>query len=138
MHYAQEYGYDAMFEAYIAKVAAEFLENYNPERERCWMAERNGDVVGSIVVTEQSKAVAQLRLFFVEPSARGVGLGRWLVDEATTFARLAGYRKMQLWTQSELKAARKIYEEAGFQLVEETPHESFGKKLSAETWELKL
>jgi DNA-binding MarR family transcriptional regulator/GNAT superfamily N-acetyltransferase len=136
--YAQEYGYDARFEAYIAKVAAEFLENYNPKRERCWIAERNGDVVGTILVTEQSKAVAQLRLFFVEPSARGVGLGRRLVDEATTFARLAGYRKMQLWTLSELKAARKIYEEAGFKMVEETPHESFGKKLSAETWELKL
>jgi GNAT superfamily N-acetyltransferase len=136
--YAQEYGYDEQFEALVAEVVAKFIQHYNAKRERCWMAEKDGDVVGSVFLVAKSKATAKLRLLFVEPSARGLGIGSRLVGECVRFARQAGYKRMALWTQSELDAARHIYRQAGFRVVEKKRHLSFGKNLVAETWELSL
>lgn len=136
--YAEEYGYDERFEGLVAGVISDFARRQDPKRERCWIAERDGAIVGSVFLLAQSKTVAQLRLLFVEPNARGVGLGRRLVDEAIRFARAAGYQRIRLWTQSELKPARKLYQSAGFEIVDEEAHESFGRKLQAEVWELKL
>jgi DNA-binding MarR family transcriptional regulator/GNAT superfamily N-acetyltransferase len=136
--YAEEWGYDQRFEALVAKVIAGFVENWNPARDRCWIAARNGQILGSIFVVEKTKTIAQLRLLLVEPAARGLGLGRRLVDEVIAFSRQAGYKSVQLWTQSELKAARKIYKAAGFRIIGKEGHESFGKKLDAEVWELTL
>lgn len=136
--YAQEYGYDERFEALVAKVVAGFIERLDPERERCWIAERNGEIVGCIFVVAKSKTIAQLRLLLVEPSARGLGLGRRLVEEVIRFAASAGYKSVQLWTQSELKPARKIYKATGFEIIGKEGHESFGKPLEAEVWERKL
>jgi DNA-binding MarR family transcriptional regulator/GNAT superfamily N-acetyltransferase len=136
--YAQEYGYDEHFEALVASIVAEFIANYDAKRERCWVAEQDGEIVGSVFLVRKSKTVAKLRLLFVEPAARGLGIGARLVSECVRFARHAGYKKIILWTQSELKAARHIYEHAGFKLVGKKPHFSWGKNLVAETWELKL
>jgi len=137
--YSQEYRYDDRFEALVARIVAEFVENYNPARERCWMAESNGQIVGSVFLVEKSKTVAKLRLLLVEPAARGMGIGKHLVAECVRFARTAGYKTIKLWTQSELTAARKIYQQAGFELAAEEPHQSWGrKKLVAETWRLRL
>jgi DNA-binding MarR family transcriptional regulator/GNAT superfamily N-acetyltransferase len=137
--YCQEYRYDERFEALVARIVAEFIENCNSARERCWMAESNGQIVGSVFLVEKSKTVSKLRLLLVEPSARGTGIGKHLVAECIRFAREAGYKTMKLWTQSELTAARKIYQKAGFQLVAEEPHQSWGRKnLVAETWRLRL
>jgi DNA-binding MarR family transcriptional regulator/N-acetylglutamate synthase-like GNAT family acetyltransferase len=136
--YAQEYGYDEHFEALVAGIVAEFIENYDAKRERCWIAERDGETMGSVFLVRQSKTTAKLRLLLVEPKARGLGIGARLVSECVRFARQAGCKKIVLWTQSELRAARHIYEKAGFQLVRKQPHHSWGKDLVAETWELKL
>ena len=137
--YAEEYRYDGRFEALVARIVAEFAENYNPARERCWMAESKGQIVGSVFLVEKSKSVAKLRLLLVEPSARGFGIGKRLVAECVHFARKAGYKTMVLWTQSELAGARKIYQQAGFELVGKERHDSWGRKnLVAETWRLKL
>jgi DNA-binding MarR family transcriptional regulator/GNAT superfamily N-acetyltransferase len=136
--YAREFGYDERFEALVAKVVAGFIENLQPKRERCWIAERDGHFLGSVFVVAKKKSVAQLRLLIVEPDARGIGLGRRLVDEVIQFSRKAGYKRLQLWTQSELTAARKIYSAAGFRITGTEGHESFGKKLNAEIWEMDL
>jgi DNA-binding MarR family transcriptional regulator/predicted GNAT family acetyltransferase len=137
--YSQEYKYDERFEALVAKIVAEFVEHYNPARERCWMAESNGRIVGSVFLVEKSKTVAKLRLLFVEPSARGMGIGKHLVAECVRFARAAGYKTILLWTQNELTAARSIYQHAGFELVGKKRHNSWGRRsLVAETWKLKL
>src|SRR5262245_51647548 len=136
--YAEEYGYDAQFEALVAEIVAKFVQHFDPKRERCWIAEREGESVGSVFLVKGSETVGKLRLFLVEPSARGLGIGTRLVDECVRFARSVGYEKIQLWTQSELLAARRIYARAGFRVIEEEPHHSFGHDLVSETWELKL
>ena len=136
--YAQEYRWDMTFEALVAEVAARFLRNFDPQRERCWIAERNGENVGSVLVVKQSKTIAKLRLLLVDPSARGLGLGRAMVTECVAFARAAGYRKLVLWTNDILHAARHLYVDAGFVLVKEERHHSFGHDLVGQNWELDL
>jgi DNA-binding MarR family transcriptional regulator/GNAT superfamily N-acetyltransferase len=137
--YSQEYGYDERFEALVAEIVAEFIQHFDHRRERCWIAEREGEVVGSVFLVKKSKAVSKLRLLLVEPSARGLGIGRRLVAECVRFARQVGYRKMMLWTQSELGAARHLYKLAGFHLIRKEAHQSWGRDdLVSETWELKL
>ncbi len=137
--YWTEYHYDERFEALVAGIVAEFIENLDPARERCWIAEKNGERVGCVLLVKKSETIAKLRVLLVEPSARGLGIGKRLVNECLQFAREAGYKKILLWTQSELTAARKIYQGVGFQLVEEEKHDSWSRKnLMAETWELKL
>jgi DNA-binding MarR family transcriptional regulator/GNAT superfamily N-acetyltransferase len=137
--YWREYHYDERFEALVAEIVAGFVQNLDPKRECCWIAERNGENVGSVFLVKKSSSIAKLRLLLVEPSTRGMGVGKRLVEECVHFAREAGYKKIMLWTQSELAAARGIYKGAGFKLVGEEKHDSWSRKnLVAETWELNL
>jgi GNAT superfamily N-acetyltransferase len=152
--YAREYRWDMTFEALVARIAAQFIERFDPQREACWIAERPapkgssgpGENVGCIFlvqarhddVGEPEPGVAQLRLLLVEPSARGLGIGARLAAECTRFARQAGYRRIRLWTQSNLVAARSIYKAGGYRLVSTEPHHSFGHDLLGEMWELDL
>jgi DNA-binding MarR family transcriptional regulator/N-acetylglutamate synthase-like GNAT family acetyltransferase len=136
--YAEEYAFDETFEALVACVAATFIDNFDVRRERCWIAERDGEIVGSVLLVKDSDETAKLRLLYVEPKARGRAIGRRLVSECIGFARRAGYRKMTLWTNDVLVSARRIYQAAGFYLVREEPHHSFGRDLVGQYWELPL
>ena len=136
--YAREFGYNAQFEALVAQIAAKFILDFDPAWEKGWIAEIDGERVGSVFVVRKSATVAKLRLLILTPAARGLGLGARLTDECIAFARAKGYRKLVLWTQSHLDAARAIYQSRGFKRVASEPNPAYGKKLTAETWELKL
>ncbi len=136
--YAKEFGYDSTFEALVAEIVAGFVRHFRPRRERCWIAERRGEVVGSVFLVRASPTVAKLRLLIIHPSARGIGLGRRLTQACIRYARRAGYRRLRLWTQSHLAAARAIYQSQDFVLKSKKNHSSFGKRLTAEVWELRL
>jgi DNA-binding MarR family transcriptional regulator/N-acetylglutamate synthase-like GNAT family acetyltransferase len=136
--YATEFGWDDTFEAMVADIAANFLRDFDPAWEHCWMAELDGVPVGSVTLVRKSPEEAQLRLLIIDPAARGLRLGERLVDECIRFATRKGYRKLVLWTNDNLHAARRIYQKAGFRLVEEEPHHSFGVDLVGQNWELEL
>lgn len=137
--YELEQGYDERFEALVAGIVAQFVENFDPKRERCWIAERESERLGCVFLVKKSKTVAKLRMLLVEPSARGMGLGKRLVDECVAFAREAGYKRITLWTQSDLHSARHLYEQVGFKLAQKKKHASWSRKdLMAEIWDLKL
>jgi DNA-binding MarR family transcriptional regulator/GNAT superfamily N-acetyltransferase len=136
--YAREYGWDETFEALVAEIAAKFITDFDPKRERCWIAERDDEVLGAVFVVAASDEEAKLRLLYVEPEARGLGIGRRLVEECVRFARDTGYRRLGLWTNDVLVAARHIYQSGGFRLVRSEAHHSFGKDLVGEFWELEL
>jgi len=136
--YAEEYGLDQSFEALVARIAAAFIENFDARRERCWIAERYGEIVGSVLLVKDGDEIAKLRLLYVEPKARGLAIGRRLVSECIGFARRAGYPKITLWTNDMLVSAGRIYRAAGFHLVREEPHHSFGRDLVGQYWELPL
>jgi GNAT superfamily N-acetyltransferase len=139
--YAQEFRWDERFEALVAQIIADYMKHHDPARERCWIAERTGEgsereKIGCVFVVQVSDEIAKLRMLLVEPAARGLGLGRRLVEECIQFARSAGYEKLRLWTNSVLHDARRIYEKTGFKLIEEDKNDAFGEM--AQTWELDL
>ena len=136
--YNREYGWDEAFEALVAEIVARFIHNYDPKKERCWIAEKDGRNVGSVFLVKKSDKTAQLRLLIVEPKARGIGIGKRLVGECMRFARQVGYQKIVLWTNDILKAARHIYEQNGFRLASEEHHHSFGHDLVGQYWEADL
>jgi GNAT superfamily N-acetyltransferase len=136
--YAQEYGWDGTFEALVADIAAQFVKNWDPEKENAWIAECEGRVVGSVFVVKVSDHEAKLRLLYVEPEMRGTGLGRRLTQECMAFAKARGYQKLSLWTNDILHAARRIYQTSGFVLLSEEAHHSFGHDLVGQYWALDL
>jgi GNAT superfamily N-acetyltransferase len=136
--YAQDYGWDETYEALVAEILGAFVKSFDPKWERSWIAERQGEVVGSVFVVRKSDDVAKLRLLYVEPSARGLGIGKRLVEECIGFARAKGYKTLTLWTNDILTAARHIYENAGFKLADEERHHAFGKDLVGQNWNLEL
>lgn len=136
--YAEEYGWDVTYEGLVAEILGSFVKQFDPAAENAWVAERDGTVVGSVFLVRESAAVARLRLLYVEPGARGLGIGRGLVDTCIAFAREKGYRTLRLWTNDVLASARRIYQAAGFRLMKEERHHSFGKDLVGQTWELAL
>lgn len=136
--YADEFGWDGSYEALASAIGGKFLEEFDPATDSCWIAERDSKVIGSVFVVDAGQGTAQLRLLYVEPDARGLGVGKLLVDQVVRFARDKRYTKIRLWTQANLVAARKLYAAAGFTLTESKPHRSFGKDLIGEYWELKL
>jgi GNAT superfamily N-acetyltransferase len=136
--YAQDYNWDSTFEGFVAEIAGKFLTRFDEHRERCWIAECNGERAGCVFLVKQTRTIAKLRLLLVEPSARGLAIGSKLVQECIDFARQSGYRKLTLWTNDILHAARRIYERAGFRLVSEEKHHSFGHGLVGQFWELNL
>jgi GNAT superfamily N-acetyltransferase len=136
--YAREYGWNAQFEALVADIAARFIQRFQPQWERCWIAELNGERVGAVFVVRKSARVAQLRMLILTPSARGLGLGGQLTDACIAFARSKGYKKMVLWTNSCLTAARALYTRRGFVQISSAPWTAFGHALVSETWELRL
>lgn len=142
--YWQEYGWDERFEALVARIAADFIDQLEQERERCWIAERAGERLGCVLLVrdreqpDSAAPTARLRLLLVTPSARGLGLGQTLVSECTRFARAAGYRRIVLWTNSVLDSARRIYLHEGYRLIREKPYTAFGKELVSQDWELLL
>lgn len=141
--YSQEYGWDEHFEAFVARITADFIDRFDPTREASWIADRDGERLGCVFLVKDMEAAnpleaARLRLLLVEPSARGLGLGRALVQQCTAFARSAGYRRISLWTNSVLDVARQIYQREGYRLISENAHHSFGKNLVGQTWQLDL
>jgi GNAT superfamily N-acetyltransferase len=134
--YAREWGYDATFEALVARIAADFVDRFDPRCERCWIAEKDGENVGSVFLVRKSAKVAKLRMLIVDPSARGLGIGRQLVDECVRFARQAGYRRITLWTHSQLLAARRIYQRAGIVCGDSRTVHGLGTELVEEIWGL--
>lgn len=136
--YGEEHGWNEEFEALVAEITAKFVKDFKAERERCWIAEKAGRIVGAVFVVEEDAETAKLRMLYVEPGARGEGLGGRLIGEVVSFARQTGYRRLILWTNDNLMAARRLYERAGFRLVREEQHESFGHKLTGQNWELLL
>jgi GNAT superfamily N-acetyltransferase len=136
--YSEEYGWDQTFEALVARIVADYVDNHDPRRETAWIAEVDGDPVGCVFCVHRDDETAQLRILLVDPKGRGLGIGSRLVTECIRFARRVGYRKMMLWTNDVLVAARRIYEAAGFELISEGPHHSFGHDLVEQVWELDL
>jgi DNA-binding MarR family transcriptional regulator/GNAT superfamily N-acetyltransferase len=136
--YEQEYGWDKTYEALVAKILTEFVGRNDDVNESAWIAERHGTILGSVYLMKEDAETARLRLLYVEPQARGLDLGKKLVSECTAFARQAGYKRIVLWTQSILTAARKLYVNEGYELINQEPHHSFGKDLVGETWQLVL
>lgn len=138
--YVEEFGWDETFEALVAEIVADYIRRFDPKHERCWIAERDGENVGSVFLTThpEREGVGQLRLLLVDPAARGLGIGRRLVDECTRFARQVGLHTVTLWTNEVLVSARRIYEAAGFRLVHEEPHRSFGHELVGQMWETRV
>jgi len=138
LYYASELGFDESFEALVAEIAAGFVKNFDPRRERAWIAERNDEIVGSVFLMRETEDLARLRLLFVEPQARGLGIGGRLAGECIRFARAKGYQRLTLWTNAQLLAARRIYEAAGFKLVDEERGQKFGADFQGQTWMLEL
>jgi DNA-binding MarR family transcriptional regulator/predicted N-acetyltransferase YhbS len=136
--YSRDYGWNSNFEGFVAEIAGKFAQSHDPNREHCWIAERRGEIIGSVFLMRQDDKVAKLRLLYVEPAARRMGVGRRLVEQCLHFARSASYRRIVLWTNDVLTSARRIYEAAGFQLIAEEPHRMFGPPMVGQTWELEL
>jgi DNA-binding MarR family transcriptional regulator/N-acetylglutamate synthase-like GNAT family acetyltransferase len=136
--YAREYGWDETMEAFVAEIAAKFIKEFDPKKERAWIAEKDGENVGCVFLVRESDEVAKLRMLLVDPKARGLGIGKRLVEECIKFARMKGYKKITLWTNDILTTARHIYEQTGFKLVSEERHHSFGHHLVGQNWDLEL